>query len=260
MKSLSPDDPLKERASAWLPTWGIALATPFLVWFAIGDLSSRGGLPVWHEYGPYNMGPESGNVVVGVAIVVALAAVGVLAIRARRGVVDWRSWAVVALLAGVGSLAAAGWRVLTAGVPGLTPARFVMETTVPVLIAGLLVLAVWLASGGGRQPLRRGRSLTMAAGVVVLVLLNGHSLFMLRDTDRGLITARQYAGVRIGEPRSVLHNRLGREASPDFNVFPPVAAGLQCDYYYDRDAAGPVAPDAYQFCFRAGVLVTKDSR
>jgi hypothetical protein len=211
-------------------------------------------------YGPYNIGPESGDVVFGAAVLVALSGLAAMAIRARRGVVDRRSWALVAVLAGVGSLAAAMWRLLTAGVPGLTPARFVLETTVPLVIGALLVLAVWLAVGGQGQPPGRTWSLTMAAASVALLLLLSPNLFRLATRDPGYITARQYAGVRFGEIRSVLHNRLGHEASPDFNVFPPVAAGLQCDYYYDPDAAGPVAPSAYQFCFRGGVLVTKASK
>ncbi|MDQ1536821.1 MAG: hypothetical protein QOE58_1214 [Actinomycetota bacterium] len=121
------------------------------------------------------------------------------------------------------------------------------------------MLAVWLAVGGQGQPPRRTRSITRAAAFVAVLLL-GPNLYRLVNRDPGFISARQYADVRIGETRSMLHNRLGQDASPDFNVFPPVAAGLQCDYYYDPDAAGPVDPDAYQFCFRAGVLVTKASR
>lgn len=160
----------RRRVSLWLPTAGIALSTPFLVWFGIGDLSSRGRFPLWHEFGPYDVGPESGYVVGGVTAVVALAASGVLVIRSRQGVVDWRLWAVVAALAGAGSLAAAGWRVLTAGVRGHSPAGLVMGIVVPVLVAGLLVVAVWLAGGGGRQPLRRTWSLTLAAVLVAPLL------------------------------------------------------------------------------------------
>lgn len=59
---MSKDDPVKgRRASQWLPTAGIALATPFLVWFAIGDYY---GGPVY-RFGPYQVGPEFGYVVGG---------------------------------------------------------------------------------------------------------------------------------------------------------------------------------------------------
>jgi hypothetical protein len=102
---MSKDDPVKgQRASLWLPVAGIAFATPFLVWFAIGDHS---GGPS-NEFGPYQMGSESGYPVGGVATIVAVAAVAVLIIRTRRGVVDRRLWAVVATLAAAGALGRPG--------------------------------------------------------------------------------------------------------------------------------------------------------
>jgi hypothetical protein len=249
----------RPHRSLWLPTAGIALSTPILMWLAIGDLSSGGALQLWHQYGPYDVGTESGYVLGGLAVVVALASMGVLVIRSRQGAVDWRSWTVVGLLAAAGSVAAVGWRVFTAGVHELTPAIFVTETVAPFLVTGLLVAASWLAGSGGRQPLRRTWSLTMAALLLFPVMAGAQSLVSARNHDDGLITDLQYAGVRIGETRLALHQRLGNEARPDFNVFPPVAAGLQCDFYYDGDATGS-APGAYQFCYRAGALVSKESR
>lgn len=77
------------RALRWLPTAGIALATPVLVWFAIGSLPEFAA----HRFGPYEVGPESAFVVGGVAAIVAAASVAVLVVRTRRGVVG-RSWAV----------------------------------------------------------------------------------------------------------------------------------------------------------------------
>jgi hypothetical protein len=76
-------------------------------------------------------------------------------------------------------------------------------------------------------------------------------------TPAGLITAQQYAEVRIGQTRSAVHDRLGREGDDASWFFPPVAPGLR-DFYHESNA-GP-SPDAhlYQFCFRAGVLVRKD--
>ena len=66
----------------------------FLAWFAIGDVST--GLS--REFGPYQVRPEPGYVVGGVAAMIAAAAIGVLVIRTRQGVADWRSWAVGAAL------------------------------------------------------------------------------------------------------------------------------------------------------------------
>jgi hypothetical protein len=52
----------------WLPTAGIAFATPFVVWFATGDVSTND----FYEFGSYDVGPSSVYVVGGVAAVVAL--------------------------------------------------------------------------------------------------------------------------------------------------------------------------------------------
>jgi hypothetical protein len=111
---MSEDDPVKgRRAPQWLPTAGIALATPFLVWFAIGESPTYAS----YRFGPYEVGPESGYVVGGMAAIVAVAAVAVLVIRTLRGVVG-RSWAVVVPLAMAGALGAAGWRLCTASYSG----------------------------------------------------------------------------------------------------------------------------------------------
>jgi hypothetical protein len=107
-------DPVKgRRLPQCLPTTGIALATPFLAWFAIG---APPVLPVY-RFGPYEVGPESGYVVGGMAAIVAIAAVTVLVIRTRQGVVG-RSWAVVVPLVVAGALGAAGWRVATSSYSG----------------------------------------------------------------------------------------------------------------------------------------------
>jgi hypothetical protein len=261
---MSEDVPVKaRRASLLLPTAGIALSTPFLVWFAIGDVSFRGsgGVGLSHGYGPYQVGPESGKVVGGVAAVVAAVAVAVLVMRTRQGVADRRSWAVVAALAGAGSVGAAGWRILTAGGVGANIGGGMVLVSGPVLIAGLLVVAVKLAGGEGRQRLKGIRLLTVAAALVAPALYAGVLALSSYDASAGFITARQYADVRIGQTRSAVHERLGREGPDDEGVnFPPVAPGLLCDFYYEVDTGARPLPHAYQFCFRAAVLVSKDRR
>lgn len=157
------------RASRLLPTAGVALATPILAWFAIGDLSFS-KTAGYHLVGPYQVGPESGYVVGGVAAAVAAAAMGVLVLRTRQGIVDRRSWAVVATLAGAGTLGALGWRSVTAGVVGANIGGGFAALVFPLLIAGLLVGAVWLAGGGGRQRLWRTWLLTLAAVLVAPAL------------------------------------------------------------------------------------------
>lgn len=97
---MSKDDPVRGRAAPkWLPTAGIALSNPFLVWFAIGEP------PVWQVYrfGPYDVGPRSGNVVGWVAAIVAISSVTFLVIRTRRGTADLLSWPISVVLAIAGA-------------------------------------------------------------------------------------------------------------------------------------------------------------
>lgn len=167
MPEMTEDQPAKDRhTSLLLPTAGVALATPFLAWFAIGDVSTGPA----REVGPNHVGPESGYVVGGVAAMFAAAALTVLVIRMRQGVGDWRSWGVVAALAACGAMGAYGWRVFTGGYAGAPIGVGFVWLVDPPLIAGLLVVAVWLAGGGGRQPLKRTWVLTLAAVLVAPAL------------------------------------------------------------------------------------------
>jgi hypothetical protein len=227
-----------------------------MVWSAIGDLSFRGtgGLFLDYDYGPYQLGPESGNVVGGVAVVVAAVSVAVLVMRTRQGVADRWSWAVVAVLVMAGALGAAGWRTMTAGVSGANIGGGLVLLFGPVLIAGLLVLAVSFAGGGGRHILRWDDPLTLAAALVAPALYVGLFALTLYDEAAGFITPGQYADVRIGQTRSAVHERLGREGGDLTNLFfQPAAPGLLCDFYRET-----IQNVGYRFCFRAGVLVSKD--
>jgi len=239
-----------QRAPLWLPVAGIAFATPFLVWFAIGDYS--GGAS--HEFGRYQVGPESGYVVGGVAAIVAAAAVAVLIIRTRRGVVHGRLWTVVATLAAAGALGAAGWRVGTSGYSGADIGGPVVLLFDPVLIAGLLVGTVWIATPGEHRRLRRTWLLTGVAVLVAPALYAVMFTLSAYDDAAGLITARQYADVRVGQTRSEVHDRLGRQGDDlAYAVFQPGVPGSLCDYYIETNGG-----HAYQLCFRAGVLISKD--
>lgn len=260
---MAKDDRVKERsASLGLPAAGIALATAILVWFAIGDVSFRGsgGLFLDYEYGPYQVGPESGFFVVGVTVVVAIGALGILIRRTRRGVANWRSWVVVAALSAGGALGAGGWRVLTAGGRGANIGGGFVLLVGPWLVSGLLVWAVWFAGGGTFETLRRTRLLTVAAVLVAPALYVGFFALDRYDAVAGYITANQYADVRIGQTRSGVHEKMGREGAADFAVldFPPVVPGLLCDYYVEVGGNTASLPHAYQFCYRTGLLVSKD--
>jgi hypothetical protein len=248
---MSEDDLVKgQRASLWLPAAGIAFATPFLVWFAIGDHS---GGPSY-EFGPYQVGPENGYVVGGVATIVAAAALALLVNRARRGAVDLRLWAVVATLAMAGALGAAGWRVGTSGYSGADIGGPVVLLLDPLLIAGLFLGTVWIAASGQHRRPRRTWLLTGAAVLVAPALYAVMFALSAYDDAAGFITAPQYADVRVGQIRSAVHDRLGREGNDlGYAVFQPGAPGSLCDYYIDANGR-----HAYQLCFRAGVLISKD--
>jgi hypothetical protein len=257
---MSKDNPAKGRRApqSW-PTAGIALATPFLVWFAIGEY--HGGPS--YEFGPYEVGPNSASVtaaIVGAAALVVALSIGALILRARHGAVAGRSWGIVASLAAAGALGAAGWRVGTSSYSGADIGGPVVLFLDPLLIAGLLVVAVWLAGGGGRWRLRRTWLLTVAAVLMVPAMYATMFALSQYDAGNGRITAGQYSDVRIGQTRAAVHEKLGREGTADFSTleFPPVASGLLCDYYIEVDARGAVLSHNYQFCFRAGVLVSKD--
>lgn len=254
---MSKDDPVRRRrVPQWLSTAGIALATPFLVWFAIGESPTYAS----YTFGPYEVGPESGFLVGGTAALVAALSLVVLIVRALQGFLQGRSWGIVATLAVAGALGAAGWRVGTSSYSGADIGGPVVLFFVPLLIAGLLVVSVRLAGGGGRWTVRRTLLLTVAAVLVAPAMYAVMFALSVYDADKGLITARQYVDARIGETRSAVHEKLGREGSDDFSVldFPPEAPGLLCDYYAEVDASGAPGPHAYQFCFSAGVLVSKD--
>jgi len=256
------------RAFWWFPILGIAAATPFLVWFAMGDVDTGDS----YEFGPYHVGPSSGYYVPAVAALVALVGFGVLVARTRRGVVSWWWWAVVAALVGAGSVAGFGWRVATAGSGGANIGGGFAVLVGPPLIAGLLVLAVRLALVADRAsfPPQERQAPRFALGwarlLTVAALLVAPALFAMenalaqyqrtlppRDDSVGLITDRQYALVRFGQTRTEVHLKLGREL-PDFTkgAFPAAPPGLLCDDYIESNYA-----HEYRLCYRNGALVSK---
>jgi len=254
---MSNDKPIEgHRALQWVPIAGIALATPFLVWFGIGDS------PLFAEYrfGPYEVGPESGFLVGGTAAIVAAVSVAVLVSRTRRGV-GGGSWAVAWLLVVAGTLGASGWRIGTSSYSGADIGGPVVLLIAPLLIAWNLVGAVWIAWIIGRWRLRWTWLATAFAVLVAPMLYAVMSALTAYDAAAGLITAKQYAEVQVGHTRSAVHEMLGREGSDEFAVldFAPVPPGLLCDYYVEVDAKAAPLPQASQFCFLGGVLVSKDA-
>jgi hypothetical protein len=255
-----------------------------LVWFAIGDVSfgGPGRTGLFHEFGPYHVGPKSGYIVGGVATVVAIVAFGALVVRTRQGVVKWWWWAAVVALASAGSVGAFGWRVETAGVVGANIGGGFAMILGPLVIAGLLVLAVWFVlvvgpevvsdrTSARRRHARRWASLLTVAALLVApglyaveyALIQYQNTLPYHDDTVGLITPRQYAEVRLGQTRAAVQKKLGPKLPGfDFQGFPPQsvphfpgpAPQSTCDHYLDSDYIV-----YYQFCFRRGVLVSKAS-
>jgi len=128
----------------------------------------------------------------------------------------------------------------------------------PWLIVALLVLAVWLAFAGGRWSLRRAWLFTLASVLVAPALYAGLAALDAYDVSAGLITARQYADVRIGQSRSAVHERLGREIPKDEAFDFPSVPGLLCEFYYEVNTGAQSCLHLYQFCFRRGVPVRKN--
>jgi hypothetical protein len=247
----SKNAPMKRPVFRWWPTAAIALSVPFLVWFAIGEPPTYAS----YRFGPYEVGPDSGYFVVGPAATVAAAGMAALVIRTRRGVADLQSWAVVVVLAIAGALGAAGWRGLTASYSGADIGGGVVELMAPLMVAGLLVGAVWIAGAFERATLRRTWLLTVVAALVAPGLYAVMYALSVYDASAGLITAQQYGDVRLGQTRAAVHERLGREGTDDYAMFdfPPAASGLLCDHYTE------ISPGVhtYRFCFRSGMLVSK---
>lgn len=247
---MSGDDHLNEhRALRWWPTAGIALTAPVLVWFAIGPQRPWG--PSW-EFGPYNVGPSSGFVIGVPAALVAAISIAALVMRIRRRVMG-RSWAAAVPLAMAGALGAAGWRVATSGYSGADIGGPVVLLMAPLLIVVLLFVAIHVA--GPVEPWTR-RQFWLLSGSAVLV---APAIFAIMgvlssyDSSRGSATSRQYDAVRIGQARAQVHDIVGREDLSGLAEidFPPSPSGLLCDYYGTDEGSA-------RFCFRSGVLISKD--
>ena len=116
MSGASPLDGSRFRHA--LPVVGLALATPILTWWALGDLSSSGaGESADHLYGPYHVDPHAELVIGFIAIAAAPVGGGAWTSGDPQGVLR-RTWTVLILLCSAGAFAAFVWRSVTAGVDG----------------------------------------------------------------------------------------------------------------------------------------------
>lgn len=193
------------------------------------------------------------------AVLVALAAL-VHVVRAWRGRAGQGGLALgtTACLLVLGATAAYGWRISTAGVVGANIGAGFVLLLGPLLAAGLVVGAV-LVECAARQ-VRPWRT-TLLAGLALLAapaLWAGAAALTAYDQARGVITARQFASVHVGDPRDRVRARLGPRGELVDWFFAAPPAGSTCDYWSGRYSSRPSLQ--YRICYAAGrVVVTQAS-
>ncbi len=181
----------------------------------------------------------------------------VLSLPVARMGRDIRSWGAVVCMCAAGVLAAASWRSQTAGVDGANIGGDTLLLVGPFLIAGLIVGASVLSRVGSRRPMARA-ALMILATLVAPALFAAVQVLNSYDASAGQISRQQYAQIQTGETRSTLHHKLGGGPTEDIEqFFPPVRAGLRCEYYTESTSGSEPNTYQFQFCFRADVIVSK---
>lgn len=234
----------------------LAMATPILAWWAIGDLSTKEGIGAFHTLGPYHFDPHLELIIGGTAAAIAIIALAVVAFRAASGGMNKRLWAIIICVCGSGLIGAVAWRFQTAGVDGENIGGDLAALVAPCLIAGLFVTAA-VISHVGRQHRLAKVGIVVAAGLTAPLMYGLLAMLYSHGTSIGVITHREYADVRIGESRSELHNALGSPSDESEQFFAPAEPGLRCEYYAESNAGTDPNSMLYRFCFRSNVLVTK---
>ena len=81
---------------------------------------------------------------------------------------------------------------------------------------------------GSSCPVKGAAVLVAPALYAVMLALSAY------DDAAGFIKARRHADVRVGQTRSAVHDRLGREGDDlAYADFQPGAPGSLCDYYIE---------------------------
>jgi hypothetical protein len=246
---LAPD----RNPSPAAPLWGVvalAAASPALTWWAVGPLGAQ-----WpdRELGPFHVSVLLERIALGVALALAVAGAAAISVpalrrRARRTVSPWTASGLVA----PGVVGAIGWRVETAGGVGANIGAGLVELTVPLVVAGLLVGAVAIEANRPGRGLRHTKALAVAALLVAPALVAADRAVVSYDQSIGVISAGEYASVHRGESHSAVRDRLGRPGDVVDWFFTSPAAGSRCDYYTDNKT-GPLM---YQICYRADTVVS----
>jgi hypothetical protein len=227
------------RTGAWAAVAGVAVSVPVVVSWAVGDVSTmpRASIPDYLA-GPYHLGATPGRVAL-IAAAIALVA-GLADLVRRQFLREFAStaWCYVALIAAAGAMGAFALRGVTAGVGGANIGGGMRAFIGPVLIGGLLVLAVRLPPHTRPVPLAHPMPWTAAAALTTPALLAGFML-LPQSPEPGVPTPSQYASVQLGQTRSAVHKILGGGPESDQSyVFPPAPRGQTCEYY----EAPPIEP------------------
>jgi hypothetical protein len=227
-------DPRVDRlqTGAWGAVAGVTASVPVVVWWAVGDVSTmpRASIPDYLA-GPYHLGATPGQVALIAAAIVLVAGMADLVRRQIRREFGWTAWCFVVLIAAAGALGAFALRGVTAGVGGVNIGGGILAFIGPVLIGGLLVLAVRLPPHTRPVPLAHPMPWTAAAALTTPALLAGFML-LPQPAEPGYPTPNQYASVHIGQTRTTVHKILGGGPESDQSyVFPPPPRGQTCEYY-----------------------------
>lgn len=235
----------------WRPLLGLALATPPLTWWSVGDLSSGDH----HDFGPYHLSLGFEYTVGVLALVVALSAGVALIGGTTRGSVDRAGWFVATALVLAGVVGGASWRAATAGSTGANIGGDGLALVAPFVIAALLAVAAGIAA----RRADRSAWLSVCAAVLIAPTLLA-AVFGLSYYDRraGVASAAQFAQIHVGDERSAVHDRLGRPLQYELDwFFAPVRPPARCEYYAeDEDLPAPLN---FQLCFLNGRVVSKEA-
>jgi hypothetical protein len=251
------------RTGAWAAVVGVAASVPVVVWWAVGDVSTmpRASIPDY-LVGPYHLGATPGRVALIAAALVLLGGLADLVRRQIRREFGWTAWCFIALIAAAGAIGAFALRGITAGVGGANIGGGMLAFVGPVLIGGLLVLAVRLPPHTRPVPLAHPMPWTAAAALTTPALLAGLMVLAGTPHDYAVVRPNQYASVQVSQTRSTVHKILGGGPESDQSyVFPSAPRGESCEYYEgpaDRTTGNYNA--YYWFCYQHKILVSKDSR
>jgi hypothetical protein len=140
---------------------GLVLAVPVMTWWLVGPLNTapaRVGLD--YAFRPWPISPGAADAAGIASAALAALSLPILVWATLRRLLDSRWWAVLIPLLAAGFIAAAGWRVMTAGVLGSNiGAGFVEMLGGPVVLALVAWAAIYSVHLVRRSRRRAARSI-----------------------------------------------------------------------------------------------------